>query len=830
MEATSGVAATRGGSLAMSSPRKEWRAVSEHQSVRKPVDEELGRSNLSQSDERTIYEQGREPLDVDFSSITMDGTSENDYLQQRLHAVARQREDLQQMEIDLRARMIARSEITSIRNSFEAQVKEHADAVVKLQEQLHEKEQIICDLEKKMEEKDRELLAIKRDNEAAWAKEDLLREQKKELATFRRERDHSEAERLQHIKQIHDLQEHLQDKERQLIEMQDQHRVAQETIIYKDEQLREAQAWIARVQEMDALQSHSLQAELRERNEQYNQLWLGWQRQFIEMERFHLHTIQQLQLELAESKERSGSYTSESRVPPVNSKEASQFGQKDGTQLDANGSSRQSVGLSNGNSDNSSIASNGNAGEHVAGLPLASSSLLALPAYVPPGQVTAVHPFVMHHNVPQTHVGHYQTIQPASAIQEWQNAQGVSEGSQLSNHSQLPQTQGDQNPLSSELKYDYQIAANGQTPQREFMDVHIGGDMELNSVNHSVAGERQVLESIEKNHLVSKPEQILQHISSQFRDSLSLHQHQQTDNTKEQGALSLTGYEADSQGVIADQPSSNVDISPPITTVNTETSAMDSTGSALSEPFISGRQTNVMAAAAKTPEPNLLDERSLLACIVRTIPAGGRIRISSTLPNRLGKMLSPLHWHDYKKKYGKLDDFVASHPEYFVIEGDIIQLREGAQEMIAAAAAIAKVAGAAAASAPHSSVLSSVAVTPVAQSYRPKSGSSMDGKDVAPPSVDSNPPTSQLLSAQNQHLNGLYFGSAGGPNVKILSKSKNPTDSNGLGLQSASASIGNGANLSSGGQSKGVSNGRPVPSFAGKPQGRMTGPVSTSRR
>lgn len=61
-----------------------------------------------------------------------------------------------------------------------------------------------------------------------------------------------------------------------------QHRVAQETILYKDEQLREAQAWITRVQEMDALQSttnHSLQAELRERTEQYNQLWHGCQRQ-----------------------------------------------------------------------------------------------------------------------------------------------------------------------------------------------------------------------------------------------------------------------------------------------------------------------------------------------------------------------------------------------------------------------------------------------------------------------------------------------------------------------------------------------------------------------
>lgn len=45
--------------------------------------------------------------------------------------------------------------------------------------------------------------------------------------------------------------------------------------------------------------------------------------------------------------------------------------------------------------------------------------------------MTAVHPFVMHQqgavqsltaNIPQSHVGHYQTIQPTSTIQEWQNA------------------------------------------------------------------------------------------------------------------------------------------------------------------------------------------------------------------------------------------------------------------------------------------------------------------------------------------------------------------------------------------------------------------------
>ena len=31
-------------------------------------------------------------------------------------------------------------------------------------------------------------------------------------------------------------------------------------------------------------------------------------------------------------------------------------------------------------------------------------------------------------------------------------------------------------------------------------------------------------------------------------------------------------------------------------------------------------------------------------------------------------MLAPLHWHDYKRKYGKLDDFVVGHPEVSSLE------------------------------------------------------------------------------------------------------------------------------------------------------------------
>lgn len=52
--------------------------------------------------------------------------------------------------------------------------------------------------------------------------------------------------------------------------------------MFKDEQVREAQGWITRVREMDVFQStanQTLQAELQERTEQYNQLWMGSQRQ-----------------------------------------------------------------------------------------------------------------------------------------------------------------------------------------------------------------------------------------------------------------------------------------------------------------------------------------------------------------------------------------------------------------------------------------------------------------------------------------------------------------------------------------------------------------------
>ncbi|XP_057479592.1 uncharacterized protein LOC130766879 isoform X2 [Actinidia eriantha] len=870
MEAAASVAAARSVPFPMQPShlsRKEWRVVSE-QSVRNASSEDMDRLKLGQSDERTIYEHGGEPVDVDFCSITIDGSSDNDILQQRLHSVGRQREDLQQIEIELRAQIIARSEIMELQNNYDKQIKEHVNANVKLQERLHEMELTINELERKMEEKDRELHAIKLDNEAAWAKEDLLREQNKELQSFRRERDNTEAERAQHVKQIHDFQEHFQEKERHLLELQEQHRVAQENILFKDEQLRDAQAWITRVQELQSTTNHSLQAELQERTEQYNQLWLGCQRQFAEMERLHLHTVQQLQLELADAREKCGTYPDESHVSQTISKDASQIGQNNGNQLDANGSSipvANSGSLPNGSPENvSSFVSAGNGSaqaDHPHGVPIAPSSLLGMPTYLPAGQVTALHPYVMHqhgvpHSIPsqvtQSHVGQVHSVPALSPLQHWQNQQASSEGSQVPTQNHYPPSQTDQNLLRSDTNYDYEVPVNGQSSRSEYLDIHVSQGVEPEAVIPPAADGGQAFEQVDKSYQVApQPQQSLQHISSQFHDALRLDPLSQNSETKEKATTTLNNHGLEGQEFTTDQASS-VNTPSSGTQINhvnsSETTMNNATAAISSEAFESSGQKNLYMGG-KTLELSLRDERSLLACIVRTIPpgSGGRIRISSTLPNRLAKMLAPLHWHDYKKKYGKLDDFVAGHPELFVIEGDYIQVREGAQEIIAATAAVAKVAAAAkTASSPYSSLLPSVAVTPVAQSNRLKRAPSMDSNSVksdktiskayvapTPASATDNP---SELSVPNQHSNGVYLNAGGITNIKILSKPKDPMELNGTeirpGQSSGLVAVGNGANLERSGSSlsKGSTHVRPSTNFVGKQQGRTTVLASNSRR
>lgn len=130
---------------------------------------------------------------MDFCSITIDGSLDNDILQQRLHSVMKQREELQQLETELQAQLIARSEIVGLQNSYDSQIKEHVNANVKIQvcfgnsilssvlcggvvymlnvfwhvqEQLREREHTIRELERKLEEGQRELHAIRLDTEA----------------------------------------------------------------------------------------------------------------------------------------------------------------------------------------------------------------------------------------------------------------------------------------------------------------------------------------------------------------------------------------------------------------------------------------------------------------------------------------------------------------------------------------------------------------------------------------------------------------------------------------------------------------------------------------
>ncbi|XP_041993146.1 uncharacterized protein LOC121743839 isoform X3 [Salvia splendens] len=805
MEAAPGAtAAVRNGGVAMPASssfepsRDEWRVVSE-QSVRSSGNEDLERSKVGRSDERLIYEvqHGRRQLDVDFRSIAIDGGLENDILQQRLHNVVEKREKLQNMELELRAQISARSEVARLHNTFDGQIKEHMNANVKLQEQLHEKEQKIYELERRMDEKKRELHAIRLDSEAAWAKEDLLREQNNKLQSYMMERDNVEADRAQHIKQIHDLQEHIQEKERQFLELQEQHRIAQETAIFKDEQIRDAQTWISRAQEIDALQTsanHTLQSELRERTEQYNQLWLGGQRQFGEMERLHLH-VQQLQLEMADSREKSGNQSDVFHVLRTNSNDVSRLEHANGIQLEVNGRNSPTVNtdsLENGNSETSG-GSTGTQNGQVNGVPFAPSSMFGMPPYLP----TALHPFVMHqHGVPhpsQVTQSPLQSLSGMPLVQNWQSQQYPE------------QTEGNLSRTDSHFDHEA-LAVNEHAHRANYVDASIDSQLDAaDSVVPSPNGEVEVHDSIDESQDKAQSQLNLHQISSQFHEALRVDPLDNGNGAKEKKGKPVTSHSMDDRNAMMEHPSFAINAS------SSEGQTLDvnltsRTASSDASTIACASMEQKSNIAGNLGESYQLDERALLASIARAIGSGGRTRISSTLPNRLGKMLAPLHWHDYKKKYGKLDDFVGNHPDLFLIEGDYIQLREGAQKTIAATATAAKVAAAAAAAAAPSSFISltpSVAVTPMAHSHRSKKFSAM----------------------QSQNLNGSIFHVAGGVSNGILNKSNDHAE--------PKSSVGNGMSPDRIGyhQSKGPSHGKPGMSMAGqKPNNRTTTAASSPRR
>ncbi|MQM08256.1 hypothetical protein Taro_041109 [Colocasia esculenta] len=870
MEASAG----RGGSLpipASQPQRKEWRAVSEN-CFRSNGGEMPEHVKLGQSDERTIYEvqEGAGPLDVDFCSITIDGGgTSDDILQQRLHNIARQREELQHVEIELRAQVIARSEIMEVQKNCDARIKEHVNATAKLKEQLHEREQRIRGLEMKMEEKERELRAVKIDNEAAWAKEDLLRERNKELATFRVERDNLEAERAQHLQQIHELQERIQEKENQYLELEKQHRAAQDALLVRDDQMREAQAWMARAQEMDAFHSstnQTLQTELRERTEQFNQYLIGLQQQFAEVDRHHRQTIQQLQLELAEAREQNGVHNDDSQMVHSSSlKDSASYVQNKGNQFtnDGNTSSGSSVFVTSGDNSASftSAPSASKKSEHVPGVPVVPSSMLGMGAFLPPGQVIAPHPFVMHphgsqsvaqanSHVPQSQIGYFQSVPTVSSQQHWQNQQAVSDIHQISSQSPQP-SQAEQNLLKSDDHHSFEISAEQRAVNPDYLEPLKNQRHGSETVSNGSDGKMQDFAANENGYM-SQVTQESTHEDSHFQSALGLDMTEKSSKTKLNGETAIPAASQLRGQVAASEEKSAANVS--LTVKDHSLNPIDvieCNADAVTVPDLSAAAVQTGSSTSrKVPEPTLLDERALLACLVRVIPAGssGGIRISSTLPNRLGKMLAPLHWHDYRKQYGKLDDFVARHPELFVIEGDFIHLREGAQEIISATTAVAKVAAAAAAFTPYSSMLPSVAVTPVAQAHRLRRDLSAElkaGRNFASTETAGlvNPPDSSgklphISTKHNQQQNGVNFNIIHDVSDLKISKTKGPQEQNGSTFEARSGhksfnvmaekeSIMDRAALSSS-QNKGSSNGRQ--GNGGKQQGRVSGVGLIARR
>ncbi|XP_071709939.1 uncharacterized protein [Rutidosis leptorrhynchoides] len=762
MEAAASVAvAARGVSMTMpssQSSRKEWRVVSDH------LVQNSGKESVNGSDDELHLED-----------------------------VVKQREQLQHLEVNMKARLIARSEVLGMQEQFDSQINEHITSNVKLQEQLHDMENTMMELQRTLDDKDKELHAIRLDHEAAWAKEDLLREQNKELATFRRELDNSEAERAQNLQNIHDLQEHIQEKERQFIELQEQHRVAQETLRYKDEQLSEAQAWISRVQEMDAMQSttnHSLNAELRERIEQYNHLWVGLQRQYAEMERLHLQTLQQLDSELSEARERNGTKSEGSHTVQTQVKDVSHFAHGNGSQLEAVGDSRV---LQNGDAEIVSSQTD----NIPAAAQMTAQSLHGMPNYFPPGHLAAMHPYFLHYqglpqsvnsHLVQSHAGQFHSLPANSPIPHWQNQQVFSESSQMPNHEPYS-SQNDQHSLRPESNYNYESQPiNGQALRSDFLDISQG--LESQSVISSSPNEE---------------DQGLQQISSQLHGSLNLNHSVNDIKHQEQSANMLINHVVEHHSLSTEQLSSS--------TVSSDVTHSAIVIDASLNNMESAQQNNYLVG--KTAVKALFDEGTLLACVVRTIPPGprGRIQISSTLLSRLTKMLAPLNWSDYENKHGKLDAFLGSHPELFVIEGDYIQVREGAQEIIARMVARAKLHAAtvdASATSSQSSLLSSVAVTPMAQTRLKKA-----------PSINSSYANAEKNRfIESQHQNGVSFNPVG---VKVVSK---PSD------QINVASV-NGLNVdrsNMGSQGKVINHGRPGSNYHGKPHGRSTGGLLGSRK
>uniref|UniRef100_A0A7I4B983 DUF7725 domain-containing protein n=1 Tax=Physcomitrium patens TaxID=3218 RepID=A0A7I4B983_PHYPA len=700
--------------------------------------EELHREQQSEHASMKII-----PMGPGFSAID----NPEDGLEQQLLDVSRKREQLQQAELELRAQFIARSEVHRMQKNYEEQFKQHAEIVASLQNEIHDRDQRMHCLDQNLEEREQELRANQiQANEAVWAKDGLLREQTNELASLRRERDTTlaeqkaalaqlEAGRSDYAAQVEHLKEQLHEKVRRRQEVEEQNHATQELLLFKDGQLQDAQAWMARAQELDAYHvnaNQTLQAELRDRSEQLNQVWMGYQRQLTDMERFHAQVVQRLQTELNEAREQAQMLQG-SGQERLGTREERQLHVGNHTDIQREGNEeslgkatmKNSAGVVRGNPI---LVTHGNVEAAVPVYIPLDNSIKVGNAHHQNAQLQQQTTQLPHLSLPSSLLPNQnmQSSQPQHQVLDREDSRqhGGILLSQLSLKAQAPSTPvqptvqtGQQEslvidsvqPLSEGLKLPH----SSQDQQQ----VEIPMQHHRNNNRQEQQQHPQSHQSVQEQHSkpFSKQDPVQEHETRQL-------QHQQGISSSMHHLSQPTAPMAE-ENLVQHKPSPRKSIMAKQEPRQPVTNQSNSQQGA-PEPI-------------KNPEPVLLDERSLLACLMRAVPAEANAKISmkSTLPDRLGKMLAPLHWQSYRKQYGRLDEFVSLHKEHFVIEGDYIYLSEGVHDKVSATTAVAKgAAGAAAASPVGLDRLPSVAVTSVAQASQLQRGNPTKGfsKDVRP--------------------------------------------------------------------------------------------------
>ncbi|WZZ32013.1 hypothetical protein YC2023_015414 [Brassica napus] len=220
--------------------------------------------------------------------------------------------------------------------------------------------------------------------------------------------------------------------------------------MYKDEQLREAQGWIAPAQEMDALQITPCRLNCENVPNSITSSGLVAKDSLRRwMERLHVHTVQQLKLDLANVKEGGGLKTK-----------------------------------SNGASHSQTFQNR--------------------------GQVTPLHSFVMH----QQEILKPQGTSPPHVAQSAKGA--VPASSQLPMQNHVHPSQDVHGLVRSDATSEYQVHAKGQSLVQGYQTSH---GAQFRSTTPSSSVNEQVVES---GNGSNTSENNFQDISSQFRDALRL--------------------------------------------------------------------------------------------------------------------------------------------------------------------------------------------------------------------------------------------------------------------------------------------------------------------